>query len=119
MISSIKIYKPFTVVTVPFPFTDRNSLKRRPALVISNEIYQKQNHHCVLTMITSAKQSRWHDDITIEDLKQAGLPGPSMVRFKIFSLDERLILRKLGELSNKDQQEVSQTIRSMFSLAVR
>jgi len=34
------IYDKFDVVKVPFPFTDKETVKRRPALVISESKYQ-------------------------------------------------------------------------------
>jgi mRNA interferase MazF len=57
-------------------------------------------------MITSARQSGWENDVPIQDIKSAGLPGASVVRLKLFTLDERLILSELGELSRKDQEAV-------------
>jgi mRNA interferase MazF len=106
MISSTRIFKPYNVVAVPFPFTDKDYTKKRPAVVISQEEYQKHAHHCVLAMITSAKQSQWKSDIAIQNIEVAGLPGLSIVRPKLFTLDERLILRVLGELSERDQEAV-------------
>ena len=32
------IFKAFDVVVVPFPFTDRDAAKRRPAMVIPNAL---------------------------------------------------------------------------------
>jgi bifunctional DNA-binding transcriptional regulator/antitoxin component of YhaV-PrlF toxin-antitoxin module len=45
------------------------------------------------------------------DLEFAGLPGPSMVRFKIFTLDERLNLKLLDTLNQKDQTKASEVLR--------
>jgi mRNA interferase MazF len=67
------IYEPFDVVKVPFPFTDKFAIKHRPALVISTTTYQQNYNHCLLMMITSAKQSVWLDDIDISDLSHTGL----------------------------------------------
>lgn len=106
MRSFMRIFKSYSVVTVPFPFTDKDYTKKRPALVISQEEYQKYTHHCILAMITSAKQSGWGNDISIQDIKAAGLPGASVVRLKLFTLDERLILSELGELSRQDKEAV-------------
>jgi mRNA interferase MazF len=102
----MRIFKPYSVVVVPFPFTDKDYTKRRPALVISQEEYQKHTHHCILAMITSAKQSQWKSDILIEDIKEAGLPGKSVIRAKLFTLDDRLIVGQIGALSKKDMESV-------------
>jgi mRNA interferase MazF len=110
----MQIYKPYSVVTVPFPFTDKDFTKKRPALIVSQEEYQKYTHHCILAMITSAKQSQWKHDIIIHDIKDAGLPGPSIIRAKLFTLDERLILRALGELSEKDKSTVKNILGKVF-----
>ena len=47
------IYNQFDIVLVPFPFTDKNSSKKRPALILSNKDYQIKTNHLILTMITS------------------------------------------------------------------
>jgi len=114
MINSIQIFKPYSIVAVPFPFTDRNYTKKRPALVISQEDYQKYTHHCVLMMITSAKQSQWKLDIPIQNIDSTGLPGFSIIRPKVFTLDERLILRTIGRLSEKDQVAVNAALSPIF-----
>lgn len=114
MINSIQIFKLYSVVAVPFPFTDKDFTKKRPALVISQEDYQKHTHHCILMMITSAKQSEWKLDMPIRDIGPTGLPGLSIMRPKLFTLDERLILRKIGELSERDQKVVQNTLSRLF-----
>jgi len=102
------IYKPFSVVLVPFPFTDSGEQKRRPALVLSTHDFQQKNGHVTLAMITTAKHSSWLGDHLILDLKKAGLPVASMVRQKIFTLDIRLIEKELGLLSTEDQKLVTE-----------
>ncbi len=105
-------YEAFDVVVVPFPFTDRNTTKRRPALVISNaDTFNKHVGQSVLAMITSAKNSDWPLDTEIEDLDAAGLPSASIVRMKLFTLDDKLILRKAGALAKNDQQKISKVVK--------
>lgn len=99
-------YKQFDVVVVPFPFTDLNADKRRPALVLSTESFNTQSGNCVLAMITSQKNPDWPLDTRIGSIHKAGLKAPSKVRMKIFTLDSRLIVRKMGGLSSKDRQAV-------------
>ena len=96
----------FDVVVVPFPFTDRNATKRRPALVMSSAGFNTTTQHSVLAMITSADQSRWPGDLPISDLESAGLASDCLVRLKIFTLDHRLIIRKAGNLAAMDQKKL-------------
>ncbi len=105
------IYKQYDIVKVPFPFTDQDRHKRRPAIIISTSSYQKLHGHYIMCMITSAKNSHWPDDITISNLEKAGLPSPSVIRFKLFTLDERLILNKLGVLGSKEKQFIIEKLR--------
>ena len=107
----------YEVVVVPFPFTDRNTTKRRPALVISDgKTFGQQVGQSVLAMITSAVNSDWPLDINIDDLDTAGLPSASVVRMKLFTLDNQLVVRKAGILSKKDQNRVRQSLQALLSL---
>jgi mRNA interferase MazF len=83
-----KIYNQFDVVVVPFPFTDTNITKRRPALIISEQIaFNTPMQKSVLAMITTATHHPWELDVNISDLAAAGLNNPSVVRMKLFTLD--------------------------------
>lgn len=110
-------YKIFDVVVVPFPFTDQNTDKRRPALVLSDASkFNDETQNCVMAMITSAKNPDWPLDSKIGSIKKAGLPSPSMVRMKLFTLDSRLIVRKIGGLAAKDQKKVKENLKTLMSL---
>lgn len=98
--------QPFDIVVVPFPFTDRNTTKRRPALVLTNSAFNQKARHSVLAMITSAEQSGWPGDYPIKDLETAGLPTDCVVRLKLFTLDHRLVIRKAGVLGLADQKKL-------------
>lgn len=109
------IYEPFDVIVVPFPFTDSSRTKRRPALVLSNKNdFSTKVEHSVLAMITSQKNDPWPLDVTIKNKKQSGLTAPSVVRMKIFTLDNRFILRKIGHLSKSDQNQVEKSLSNLF-----
>ncbi len=108
------IYNKFDLVTVPFPFTDRENNKLRPAVVISNKEYQEANKHIILLMVTSAKHSTWKYDIPITCLEKTGLKAASVIRFKMFSIDKRIIAKKIGVLSLIDSEQVEKAIRNIF-----
>jgi mRNA interferase MazF len=103
--------KPFDVVVVPFPFTDRRGDKRRPALALSTEEFSASSGHTLLAMITSAKNPPWPLDVPI-DPRRSGLSAPSKVRMKLFTLDNRLILRAVGRLDGRDRDAVHQALES-------
>lgn len=68
----------FAVVRVPFPFTDRQAQKRRPALVLSQAC---------------------------------------LVRLKLFTLDERLVLGSLGGLAEGDRAAVAARLAKLLAPA--
>jgi mRNA interferase MazF len=90
-----------------FPFTDRNATKNRPALVLSDAAaFNIPAGHSVMAMITSQANAPWPLDCPLADLAAAGLPAPSMVRFKLFTLDHRLVRGELGKLAPGDAANV-------------
>lgn len=103
------------VVRVPFPFTDRAASKNRPALVLSDAAaFNTPAGHVVLAMITSAANAPWPLDCAIADLASAGLPAPSVVRCKLFTLDARLIRGRLGQLAAADVAGVQQSLARLW-----
>lgn len=96
---------------MPFPFSNQPGTKRRPALVLSVNSFNRRGH-TVLAMITSAAHHPWPGDVNVSDLKAAGLTKPCLVRLKLFTLDQRLILKKLGHLAVTDRQQVSQQLQT-------
>jgi mRNA interferase MazF len=103
------------VVVVPFPFTDRPVLRRRPALVVSRpEALGTTVGQSVLAMITSAAHSRWPLDVSLPDLAAAGLPAPSVVRMKLFTLDDRLVERRAGTLAAEDAAAVRSALMRLL-----
>lgn len=105
----------FAVVRVPFPFTDRNATKNRPALVLSDPVrFNTPAGHSVMAMITSQANPPWPLDCPLTDLAAAGLPAPSKVRFKLFTLDHRLVRGEIGKLSLADAEVVRAGLVSLL-----
>lgn len=98
-------FERFDVVKVPFPFTDKQASKTRPALVISNSEFNHATGKTVFAMITSSTKTTWLHDAKISDLNTAGLRIPCIVRMKLFTIDNNLVLERLGCLSLQDQRE--------------
>ncbi len=111
-------FERFAVVRVPFPFTDRNASKNRPALVLSDAAsFNTPAGHSVMAMITSQGNAPWPLDCPIADLQAAGLPAPSLVRFKLFTLDHRLVRGELGQLAAVDAEAVQSSMAILLGSA--
>ena len=108
------IFESLDVVVVPFPFTDRRTVKRRPALIVSSATFNQAHEQSILTMITSASRD-WPSDVVIQGWREAGLNVPCKVRFKLFTLDDNLIVRKLGSLSKRDGEAVREALASVLA----
>jgi mRNA interferase MazF len=111
------IFEPFDVVVVAFPFVDWTERKPRPALVLSTSAFNRANHHTVLAMITRAAHTRWPSDHTIRDLSSAGLRHASVVRWKLFALDNRIIARRVGRLEHEDRNACAESMASVLGMA--
>jgi len=65
-------------------------------------------------MITTKTHHPWPGDTDIEDPKAGGLRTSCIVRLKIFTLDNRLVVRKIGHLSKNDRKKTTESIRLYF-----
>lgn len=66
-------------------------------------------------MITTASHSSWSLDVSILDLKSAGLKTKSIIRMKLFTLDDGLVIKKIGKLAISDSDNVKNALQSLFS----
>jgi len=98
------------VVVVPFPFSERPGSRRRPAVVLSKPSLNKAGH-TIMAMITTSARSPWPGDTEIGDLAAAGLRVDCRVRLKLFTLDNRLILKTIGRLSPADRKVATTQVR--------
>jgi mRNA interferase MazF len=89
-----------------FSIHGSDATRRRPALVISNEKFNKQHNQIVLAMITTATDNVWPSDVTLTNWQKAGLKVACHFRLKLFTLDQSLILKAIGHLSSKDVKSV-------------
>ena len=104
------------VAIVPFPFTDMAVAKPRPALVLSAQKANGESGNTIFAMITTAVKSHWPTDVPLADVDAAGLTAASLVRLKLFTLDNRLVARKIGTLSPRDRGAVRKMLRAVVGV---
>ncbi len=102
------------VVSIPFPFMERNATKRRPALVLSTNAFNAANEHTVLAMITASMLEKWPSDHALENPKAAGLNHNCLVRMKVFTLPNSMIAKIIGELADEDREAMAVKARMTF-----
>jgi mRNA interferase MazF len=110
------ICEPGDIAIVPFPFTDIAVAKPRPALALSTKSMNEASGHTVFAMITSATRSHWPQDVALADAADAGLRAASLLRAKLFTLDNRLISRKIGRISRRDRAAARNMLRDLTAL---
>jgi mRNA interferase MazF len=99
------------VVLVPFPFTNQSASKRRPAVVVSNRAYNLAKPDIVLMAITSQlRPSPGIGEAWIAHWQAAGLLKPSAVKPVFVTLEQSLVIRRLGVLLDADQAAVRRAI---------
>lgn len=104
------------VAIVPFPLTDIALAKPRPALVLSGADANEASGNTIFAMITTAARSHWPQDVVLADAAACGLRTASLVRVKLFTLDNRLVSRKIGALSARDRVSVRRVLRQLIAV---
>lgn len=102
------------VVLVPFPFTDQSSTKQRPAVVISSAAYHTAKADLILMAVTSQLHQQSSSlEAIISDWKAAGLLKPSVLKPVVFTLEKKLVIKKLGSLAAADRDAVQHIIEQI------
>jgi mRNA interferase MazF len=67
------------LVLVPFPFTDQTGIKKRPAVVVSSDVYQSQRPDVVLMAVTSQllRPAGAVGEVLITEWRSGRCRGPS------------------------------------------
>src|SRR6185312_1899768 len=107
-------FRRWELISVPFPYVEGYEAKRRPALVISTDVFHAAHNACFAAMVTTARhmQDVRKDDITIAEWAKAGLPAPCVVRMaRLTTFEAAPALRRIGALAPVDRNAVSALIK--------
>ena len=89
-------YRRGDIVLVPFPFSDLSSTKKRPALVVSPNGFNKRTQDVVLVAITSQPSDSYVVALSEADYVDGELPLASFVKIsKLFTMHPTLVLKKV------------------------
>ena len=113
------IYEQGDIVLVPFPFTDLTTVKKRPALVVSANWYNKRYRDVVLVAVTSHVPLILDEldyKITESDFTTGKLYKDSIVKLgKIFTIENSLIKKKISDVCGRTMDKIlDQMISTLF-----
>jgi mRNA interferase MazF len=101
-------FEPGDVVAVEFPFTDFQSYKRRPGLVLA------AGEMDLLVARLTTHPPREASDVAMQHWLESGLPRASTIRLtKLVTIDARLVHHTIGRLHNDDVKLVVQAWQQM------
>ncbi len=100
-------YKFGDIVLVPFPFTDQTQSKRRPAIVVSSDAYERARQDLILISLTTRVSPEARFGVApLQQWKQAGLPVACFIKPVLFTFEKRLVIKRLGRLQEEDRSRV-------------
>ena len=106
------------VVLVPFPFTNQTSTKQRPAVVASSRRYAVERPDVVLMAITSQlRPSPAFGEVWLAGWQAAGLLKPSAIKPIFATFEQRLVIRRLGALSDNDRKSLVAAVGLILGLS--
>ena len=108
-------YKAGDVILVSFPFGERISGQKGPAVVISSASHNQTTSELLIAQITSNVNVQRHGDFLIQQWNKANLLKPSVVRARFATIQDALVLRKLGDLEPDDLIGLKATLESAIS----
>jgi mRNA interferase MazF len=105
------------ILLIPIPFTDLSSRKRRPVIVISNDIYNHKTADIVVVAMTSSPAtSDYSFTITSSDLDRGKLNRPGRVRVdKIYTLSQSIVVKTFGRVNSNVLDRIRSTLQDLIS----
>lgn len=98
------------IVLLPIPFTDLSSRKVRPAVVIG---HSRHPGDLFVAPITSQAPNA---TVPLLDWRAAGLNVPCGIKSQIATIEDRLVVKSVGQLSDRDQNALSAALRGWLKL---
>ncbi|HEY8205771.1 MAG TPA: type II toxin-antitoxin system PemK/MazF family toxin [Pyrinomonadaceae bacterium] len=98
-----------SVILVRFPFSDLTTAKVRPAIVVSAP---HPSQDLLIVPLTSKLDRLQPGEFAMGDWQRAGLNVASAVKRGIFTIHQSLVIKEVGSITTRDEDELSQSLRS-------
>jgi len=106
------------IVVAQILFSEQIGIKTRPALVISNNKFNKKSEDLILLKITSnSKKTEYDIKLTNNDIEEGELKTESQIMIdNPVTTYKGMIKNKIGKISNQKLKEVKQKIKKLYNL---
>ena len=110
------IFKQKELVLLPYPFSDQVGSKVRPAIIVSNDNFNKRCEDCVMVPLTTLIKDEPFSLIVNQDSLESGkLLKQSRIRIdKIFTIKKDIIMMKIGKVNNEMLVKIKSEIGKVF-----
>ena len=104
------------IAWIEFPYSDMRESKFRPAVVVSNNSYNKNNPDVVVCAVTSKLDAKDYTILIDESNIITGkLPVKSKIRAdKIMQIEKKLIAKSFAHLDDKTFDSLTEEIRKLI-----
>lgn len=106
-------YSKAEVVLVKYPFSDLSGSKVRPAVVV-NAPHSSQD--VLIVPLTSKTVALLADEFVLADWSAAGLNVETAVKRGIYTVQQGLVVKRVGKLSDADAEEAERSLRGWLGL---
>ncbi len=106
-------YSTHDVVLVRYPFSDASTTKVRPATVVSAP---HASHDLFVVPLTSRTTGLHAGEFVLADWAGAGLNVQSAIKRGIYTVDEELVIKRIGRLTTADGEQLERSLRQWLGL---
>jgi mRNA interferase MazF len=106
-------YSKHETILVRYPFSDLSGVKVRPAIVVHAPHVSQDN---LIVPLTSQTTALLMGEFVLTDWAAAGLHVPTAVKRGLYTIQDRLVIKRLGQLIQADAQQVEQSLRVWLGL---
>ncbi len=104
------------IILVPFPFSDQSGQKVRPALIVSNDSFNKaSNDLLVCAITTNLKPSKYSVLIGKKDIEDGILYEVSSIKVEnIFKIQKSLVIKTIATIKDVTFSKVIEILFELF-----
>jgi len=106
-------YSKRDIILVRYPFSDLSSAKVRPAIVVNAS---HPSRDLLITPLTSKTGSLLAGEFILSEWSAAGLNVVTAVKRGLYTVQETLVIKVIGQLSDVDAVQLEDSLRGWLGL---